>query len=285
MTTFAMRNLKLFFRDRAAVFFSLLAVFVIIGLYVLFLGDMVMGDLEGVSGGRFLMDSWIMAGLMAVTSVTTTMGAVGVVVDDKAKGITKDFHTSPLKRTTLVGGYLVSTIVVGMIMSVVALVLAELYIVGSGGEFLPWGNLLKVLGLIFLSTMTSGSMMFLMVSFFNTQNAFGVASTVLGTLIGFLMGIYVPIGVLPSSVQTVIKIFPISHAAALFRQVFMEVPMASSFAGAPPEMVEGFQTAVGVIYQIGDGTVSFLGSMMFLVATTVLFFGLGVWRMLVPPKR
>ena len=280
MTTFAMRNLKLFFRDRAAVFFSLLAVFVIIGLYVLFLGDMVMGDLEGVSGGRFLMDSWIMAGLMAVTSVTTTMGAVGVVVDDKAKGITKDFHTSPLKRTTLVGGYLVSTIVVGMIMSVVALVLAELYIVGSGGEFLPWGNLLKVLGLIFLSTMTSGSMMFLMVSFFNTQNAFGVASTVLGTLIGFLMGIYVPIGVLPSSVQTVIKIFPISHAAAL-----MEVPMASSFAGAPPEMVEGFQTAVGVIYQIGDGTVSFLGSMMFLVATTVLFFGLGVWRMLVPPKR
>jgi multidrug/hemolysin transport system permease protein len=65
----------------------------------------------------------------------------------------------------------------------------------------------------------------------------------------------------------------------------MEVPMASSFAGAPPEMVEGFQTAVGVIYQIGDGTVSFLGSMMFLVATTVLFFGLGVWRMLVPPKR
>ncbi len=285
MTTFAMRNLKLFFRDRAAVFFSLLAVFVIIGLYVLFLGDMVMGDLEGVSGGRFLMDSWIMAGLMAVTSVTTTMGAVGVVVDDKAKGITKDFHTSPLKRTTLVGGYLVSTIVVGTIMSVVALVLAELYIVGSGGEFLPWGNLLKVLGLIFLSTMTSGSMMFLMVSFFNTQNAFGVASTVLGTLIGFLMGIYVPIGVLPSSVQTVIKIFPISHAAALFRQVFMEVPMASSFAGAPPEMVEGFQTAVGVIYQIGDGTVSFLGSMMFLVATTVLFFGLGVWRMLVPPKR
>lgn len=285
MTIFAMRNLKLFFRDRAAVFFSLLAVFIIIGLYVLFLGDMVMGDLEGVSGGRFLMDSWIMAGLMAVTSVTTTMGAVGVVVDDKAKGIAKDFHTSPLKRTTLVGGYLVSTIVVGTIMSVVALVLAELYIVGSGGEFLPWGNLLKVLGLIFLSTMASGSMMFLMVSFFNTQNAFGVASTVLGTLIGFLMGIYVPIGVLPSSVQTVIKIFPISHAAALFRQVFMEVPMASSFAGAPPEMVEGFQTAVGVIYQIGDGTVSFLGSMMFLVATTVLFFGLGVWRMLVPPKR
>ena len=284
MTTFAMRNLKLFFRDRAAVFFSLLAVFIIIGLYVLFLGDTVMGGLEDVPGGRFLMDSWIMAGLMAVTSVTTTMGAVGVVVDDKAKGIAKDFHTSPLKRTTLVGGYLISTIVVGVIMSLVALVLAELYIVGSGGEFLPWGNLLKVLGLIVLSTLASGAMMFFLVSFFKTQNSFGVASTVLGTLIGFLMGIYVPIGVLPSAVQTVIKIFPISHAAALFRQVFMEVPMANSFAGAPPEMVEGFQATLGVTYQLGDSTVSFLGSTMVLVVAAALFFALGVWRMLLPQK-
>ena len=219
MFTFAMRNLKLFFRDRPAVFFSLLAVFIIIGLYVLFLGETVMGGLEGIPGARFMMDSWIMAGLMAVTTVTTTMGAVGVVVDDKAKGIAKDFLTSPLKRTTLVGGYLISTLVVGVIMSLVAFVMAELYIVGSGGDFLPWANLLKVLGLLVLSTMASGAMMFFLVSFFKTQNSFGVASTVLGTLIGFLMGIYVPIGVLPGAVQTVIKIFPISHAAALFRQV------------------------------------------------------------------
>jgi len=284
MTTFAIRNLKLFFRDRAAVFFSLLAVFIIIGLYVLFLGDVVLGDLQGVPSGRFLMDSWIMAGLMAVTSITTTMGAVGIVVDDRAKGISKDFHTSPLKRTTLVGGYLINTMIVGMIMTVVALVMAEIYIVASGGEFLPLGNLLKVLGLIFLSTMASGSLMFFLVSFFKTQNAFGVASTVLGTLIGFLMGIYVPIGALPGSVQTVIKFFPISHAAALFRQVFMEVPLSISFAGAPEQVVNNFQATLGVIYRLGDTTVSSLASILILVATAALFFVLGVWRMLLPPK-
>ncbi|HHT69793.1 MAG TPA: ABC transporter permease [Firmicutes bacterium] len=285
MFTFAMRNLKLFFRDRPAVFFSLLAVFIIIGLYVLFLGETVMGGLEGIPGARFMMDSWIMAGLMAVTTVTTTMGAVGVVVDDKAKGIAKDFLTSPLKRTTLVGGYLISTLVVGVIMSLVAFVMAELYIVGSGGDFLPWANLLKVLGLLVLSTMASGAMMFFLVSFFKTQNSFGVASTVLGTLIGFLMGIYVPIGVLPGAVQTVIKIFPISHAAALFRQVFMEVPMDISFVGAPSEMVLGFQANLGVIYQIGDHTVSSLTSVLILVCTSLLFFALGVWKMMRPSKR
>ena len=101
-------------------------------------------------------------------------------------------------------------------MSIVGLILAELYIL-AGGELLPLGNLLKVLGLIFLSTMASGSLVFSWHPF-KTQNAYGVASTVVNTLIGFLMGIYVPIGVLPSAVQTAIRLFPISHAAVLFRR-------------------------------------------------------------------
>lgn len=279
MTSFAIRNLRLFFRDRATVFFSLLAVFIIVGLYVLFLGDMVTGNLREVPGAKFLMDSWIMAGLMAVTSVTTTMGAAGVVVDDLSKGIAKDFHCSPLKRSTLVGGYLLSTMVVGIVMSMVALVVAELYILVGGGQLLPLLALIRVLGLIFLSTMASGSLIFFFVSFFKTQNAFGVASTVLGTLIGFLMGIYVPIGALPSAVQMVIKVFPVSHAAALFRQVFMEAPLSVSFAGAPPEVVLEFQKSLGVVYQFGESTLSSTGSVLVLVLTTVLFFALGVWRM------
>ena len=39
MNIFMKRNLKLFFRDRSAVFFSLLAIFIIIVLYIVFLGD------------------------------------------------------------------------------------------------------------------------------------------------------------------------------------------------------------------------------------------------------
>ena len=81
MIPLAIRNLKLYFRDRTAVFFSLLAVFIIIGLYVLFLGDTITADLTEIKGARFLMDSWIMAGLLAVTSVPTTMGAASVVVE------------------------------------------------------------------------------------------------------------------------------------------------------------------------------------------------------------
>lgn len=280
MIPFAIRNLKLYFRDRTAVFFSLLAVFIIIGLYVLFLGDTIVSDMAEIKGARFLMDSWIMAGLLAVTSITTTMGAVSVVVDDKSKGIAKDFHCSPLTRTAIVGGYLISTMVVGVIMSIVAFVLAECYILANGGGLLPFLSMLKVIGLVLLSVMASGSMVFFMISFFKTQNAFAVASTIIGTLIGFLTGIYVPISVLPSPVQTVIRVFPISHAAVLFRQVFMEVPLAQSFLGAPLEMVTEFKTSLGVVFQFGDYTMGVFGSILILILTAISFFVLGVWRML-----
>ncbi|MDF2686761.1 MAG: hypothetical protein K0S55_1944, partial [Clostridia bacterium] len=43
MITIAIRNLKLFFRDKSGVVMSFLAVFVILGLYVLFLGDIMTG--------------------------------------------------------------------------------------------------------------------------------------------------------------------------------------------------------------------------------------------------
>ena len=66
MTAFAVRNLKLYFRDRSAVLFSILAVFITFGLYVLFLGDVYAGNMA--EGGILpahageIMDNWVMAG-------------------------------------------------------------------------------------------------------------------------------------------------------------------------------------------------------------------------------
>ena len=184
--------------------------------------------MEGVSGARFLMDSWIMAGLLAVASITTTLGAAGVIVDDKAKGIAKDFRCAPLKRGSIVGGYLLATVVVGTVLSAAGFVAAEIYIFANGGKLLTFGAALKALGLIVLSCLASGAMVSFVVSFLKTPNALAVASTIFGTLSGFLMGIYVPVSVLPGTVQTAVKAFPISHAAVLLRQVLMEVALAGN---------------------------------------------------------
>ena len=278
MSGFAIRNLKVFFKDKASVFFSLLAVFIIIGLYALFLGDVWVNSMGNAPGAEFLMNSWIMAGLLAVISVTTTMGAFGTMVDDKAKKIIKDFTVSPIKNSKIVGGYIFSSIVIGIIMSFVTVVLAEVYIILSGGEFMGFTALLKVLGLAVLATTTNASMVLLLVSFFKSINAFSTASTVIGTLIGFLTGIYLPIGQLPEGVQWVVKCFPPSHAAVLFRRVMMETPMAATFNGAPAENVDHFRQMMGETFKFGDTTVSVTTSILILVGSAVLFYGLALWN-------
>ncbi|WP_426349080.1 ABC transporter permease [Alloiococcus sp. CFN-8] len=276
MLNLAVRNIKLYFRDKTSVFFSLLGVFVIIGLYVLFLGDQVEQSVGELPGARFLMDSWIMGGVIAVTAITTTMGAFGQMVDDKVKKNYKDIYASPLKRYKIAGGYLISSYIVGVIMSLLTFLLAELYIVLSGGELLPFNHIIKVIGIILISVLASSAMIFFMVSLFKTNNSFATASTVVGTLMGFLMGIYIPIGVLPSSVQTFIKAFPLSHSGTLLRQIFMEVPISVTFKGIPLEEVEKFKSELGVVYKVGDEILTPSLQIGFLLITAVVFYLLAI---------
>lgn len=278
MIQLTLRNLKIFFRDKSAVFFSLLAVFIIIGLYVLFLGDMISNNGMSTEDTRFLMDSWIMAGLLAVTSMTTTLGAFGIMVEDQHKKLIKDFNCSPIKRSDIVGGYLLSTFFIGMIISLIALALGQGYIVFSGGKFLNLSQFVRVFGVLIISVLASSSMVALLVSFFRSNNAFSAASSVIGTLIGFLTGIYIPIGVLPSGVQTAIKLFPISHAAALFRQIFTEVPIEEAFKGAPVQVINNFNTQLGIVFTAGDGFIEPIHHIMVLIGTTLIFFTLAVLR-------
>ena len=135
MIRFAKRNLMVFFRDKSAVFFSLLSALIIVALYALFLGDTMTQGYEAVPEVRALMDSWIVAGILAITSITTTMGAYGTMVDDRARKIEKDFHCSPLHKSSIAGGYILSAFLIGVVMTLVALVLGEVYIVATGG---PW---------------------------------------------------------------------------------------------------------------------------------------------------
>ena len=272
------RNLKVYFRDKASVFFSLLAVIIIFLVYLLFLGDVWAQNLPQVEGVRPMMDSWIMAGLLAVTSMTTVMGAFGTMVDDRSHKLMKDFSASPVSRAAIVAGYELASFLVGLLMSLLAFALAEVYIVMRGGALLAPAGMIAMVGLIVLSSLCNTAMISFVISFFSSQNAFGTASSILGTLVGFLTGIYLPIGMLPAAVQVVIKIFPLSHAALLMRQVMMAGPMEKVFAGAPAAMAQGFEEEMGVVFRFGGQALPAIASLLILAGTAVVFYLLSILR-------
>ena len=276
MISFVSRNLKVFFRDKTAVFFSLLAVFIVLGLYVFFLGDVWVESFPNIKGVKNLMNCWIMAGLIGVTSVTANMGAFGTMIEDKSKNKIKDFYVSPIKKSKIVGGYIISSFIVGSMMSVLTLVISQIYLAYSGVDVLNFNELIEVFLVILITSLSNSAMILFIVSLFNSEKAFSTASTIVGTLIGFITGIYLPISMLPDSVQIIVKLFPTSHGISILRQIFMKKQMDISFADIPTNYIDEFKESMGVVYYINDKLLSNTTSIFILIASTIIFFFLAV---------
>ncbi len=291
-----LRDVRVYLRDRASVFFSFLSILIIIGMYALFLGDNTARSIENavqaahggsgdirIDGVKWMVDAWIMAGILVVNALTVTLGALGVLVDDESRKRLGAFLVAPVKRGRLVQGYLLAAMLVGLLLGMATLAVSQLYIVLKGGELLSFSALVRAMGLQVLNVFSSGCIVFFFVSFVRTPGAFGTLSTIMGTLVGFLAGIYMPVGAMPPAVQTVMKFVPLTHAAALMRQVFMAAPMERVFESVPPQAAEGVRNEIEEVFGVRifvDGSALSTTVMLGIVAGAgLLFLILSILRM------
>jgi len=274
------RNIKLYYRDKVNVFLSLLSVLIIIGLFVLVLGDMMLtGWMRDLVQAEVLMYSWLAAGVVAVAAITIATGAFDVVVGDRVKKINKGFYVSPIKRRDIASGYILGGLVVVVIMTVVVFSLWSVYIRMIGGSLLSFVGYLQALGVILLSSFLGTAMVYFIASATKSHSAFNTIATILGTLMGFLMGIYFPVGALPDTVQTIVKLFPPAHGGMLLRRIIMAPAMDYSFYGVPVEHVEEFRETMGMVFRFGEFEFTPLMSVMIMLGTAAVFYGLSVLNM------
>ncbi len=282
------RNILVYIRDKANIFFSLLSAIIIIGLMVVFLGKMnadnVVGYLNEYGGIRDeaadranaeqLVTLWTLAGIVVVNSITITLAMVGLMVSDMAQKRLPSFYVSPVNRTVFVMGYVIAAIIMGIIMCVLTVVIGEAYIGLSGGTLFSLNTMLKTLLYIILNVFTSACMVFLLANFVHSQSAFGGLSTIIGTLVGFFAGIYLPIGMLPDKVQTVIKCFPLVHGCSFLRDAFTQEIIAKTFTNCPRELIDGYKEFMGITI-LKDGTeVTGSFKVAFLILSGILFIGI-----------
>jgi len=275
LVLFAMRNVKIFFRDRTAVIFSMFAALIVIALYFLFIGESLTSEYSYLPNARTIIDSWAMGGLMGVVPVTTTLAALGIMIQDRITGAVRDFTVSPMKRYEIVGGYVLSTFIISTTLSLLSLGLAEAYIVSGGGPLLTGIQFASIIGVLLLSVLSASAVMLVVALFLHSNNAYSAVSTVVGTLIGFIVGAFIPLGFLPSAVASFTKIIPATHSASLFRQIFMEKPM-ESMAGMPPEEILDFEFKMGIKLGFGGEPISPEISIMILAGVCVLFYFIAI---------
>ncbi len=282
------RNILVYVRDRSNVFFSLLSMLIIIGLMVVFLGKMnadeVVDLLKQYGGTRDaatdrgnaeqLVMLWTLAGIVVVNSVTITLSMVGIMVEDEAQKRLSSFFVAPVKRGVFVLSYVSAAFIMGIIMCVLTVVIGEIYIGLTGGTVLSAAALGKVLLYIVINVFTSATMVFLIANFIHSQSAFGAVSTIIGTLVGFLAGIYLPIGMLPEKVQSVLKCFPLFHGCSFMRSIFTEEILSTTFSNCPEQMISGYKEYMGMTILYQDKVLSDTFQVAFMVISGIIFISI-----------
>jgi multidrug/hemolysin transport system permease protein len=147
MKTLIKRNIKIYFRDKTNVFFSMLAILIMIVLFALFLG-------HGDFGSTAIKDTWLMAGVLSVAAITTSLGGFDVFITDRVNKVAKGFYASPVKRSHITAAYIASPFIAGVIMTTLTAIGFGIYIAATGGDMPGTTGLLQLAGLILLSNLT-----------------------------------------------------------------------------------------------------------------------------------
>ena len=258
MKTFSVitgRNIKLFFKDKGMFLTSLITPFILLVLYVTFLGDVyrdsfMMNIPEWVNVSESVMNGLVggqlISSILSVSCVTVAFCSNFLMVNDKAVGTSKDLLVSPVKPSLLALSYYIATLASTLIICFSAAVLCLCYIAAIGFYMSALDVFLLFLDIIIL--VLFGTAASSVVNFFLTsQGQISAVGTMVSSCYGFISGAYMPISSFGEGLQMVISFLPGTYGTALLRGHAMNGAFAEMEAqGLPTEVAKAMADAVDI---------------------------------------
>ena len=235
------RNFILYFRNRSGVFFSLLGALISFLLYIIFLQKNLTDSWAQLPNSTNLLNNWLMGGTLAVTGITTSFTALTQMVQDRENQVDQDLFLTDLGNWGLQASYLISSIVISFVMQVFMYAVMSFYFKESP----VISHLPEIALIMLLSSLLSSLVNVLLIYRFQSVDSLGKLATIVGTASGFLVGTYIPIGVLPDSAQFFMKCTPATYIASLYRQVLMKEQLETAFSGNN-SLLQEFQEKMGI---------------------------------------
>ena len=275
------RNLLVYLKDKESVFFTFMSMLIIIMLMLIFLGELNVDMVKNViydmdefmvetpipeeylvpglrnpalddTNARTLVLSLIIAGIIIVNGISSSIGMLGMMSWDEETGKLASYYIAPISRFVLVSAYVISAIFLSVIFSFITLVISEIILVITGGTLMSLTLALKVLSLIVLNAFSTTAFLFFITSLARTRSAFSGISIFVQTLSGFVTGMYVPIGIMPNIVRKILAFIPMTQGSAWMRKVFTTDALNATFAGLPKEAIKEYSELTGINIMIGN---------------------------------
>ena len=255
------RNRKVYTRDRLAFFMSFLSVIILILVYQVFLGQIQIDAIKQALNSDTastdtiqMVNYWLISGLTTIISMTSTLGAFGVMVSDREKKLSEDFKVSPVSNFKIELSYAIFAILFGIIMTLFSCIFA-IGMFNGFSALLDYSMMdyLSILGVVTMGTMLSATIILPILAFIRTSSAFTTLSTIVGTFIGFISGVYLSIGSVGESLQQVMSWFPLTQVNALLKQILMKAAISKVFDHAPSTVITNYKESYGIILQNASG--------------------------------
>ena len=250
------RHLLVFINNRMRVFYTMMVPFIIFVVYILFLRDlelMTVGpvlteyglsadDAKLMSYVHTLIDSWMLSGIIAMSTITVSLQINNITVSDKENGINRDFASSPVSSTMLILSYFLSNFVITFAVCFIFLLACFIFLACMGELIITFTSLMAVCGVLIFTTVNSVLFTVFVCSFISRDSTMASIITIFSTAIGFLIGAYMPLFMMPKAVQYLCGFVPGTYCCALFRFAFMSdgiAEMTEYLSGVIPEGASG----------------------------------------------
>ncbi|AMB93788.1 ABC transporter permease [Aerococcus sanguinicola] len=260
MFEFISRNFKVYTRDRMAFLMSFLSIIILILIYQIFLGEIQVDAIKLALNSKTastdtiqMVNYWLIAGLTTIISMTGTLGAFGVMVADRENKLTEDFKVSPTSPILIELSYAIFAILFGITLTLFSCIFAIGIFNGFSSIFdFTAMDYVKIFGIVCLATILSATIILPILTFIQSSSAFTSLSTIVGTFIGFISGVYLSIGSVGKTLQQIMTWFPLTQINSLLKQVLMKSSMDRVFAQADSAVMTDYKQAYGVILKNAD---------------------------------
>lgn len=276
------RNMRLYFSNKSNIFFSMLAMIILVSLHFIVFRKMNSDNL--LSLGLPVEEKWslwfsdclMLSALIPVGATTISLTSISQLVIDKERKTINDFYITPINKNILLCSYLFSSFAIGAMVLIGLIVFIEIYLLVIYGISFTLTQIILILGVAGLSLILANSFILLLISFIKREQAVGAVGSIVGTLIGFVCGAYIPVGVLGDTIAKIFISIPFLPLTAISRQIFF---MNVSSTGLTEEMLGG-ELAKKYGYELffGDTQLSNSTLILMIVGYIVLFSILLIMR-------
>ncbi|MDR1295264.1 MAG: ABC transporter permease [Bifidobacteriaceae bacterium] len=213
------------------------------------LGEAVPGASE--ADARPATTAWVMAAILMVTTLNASSVAISQLVDDRTNHHIDDFLVSPLRRRSIIGGAWLAVFIYSMIV-VLGLAVACLLVLAVMGASLPsMGGMVTLFAALIASTAAFASLNVLLGTLLPSESAVGLTVALFSSVVGFLTGVYVPVGVLGTGMATVVFALPFGQSAYLIRDALARPAMET--LGGSPQATDAIENIYGLDF-VFNGT-------------------------------